>query len=141
MEGCFLPQHHSFLHRNFTPKIKGGMEIDPNVKSTTVLVTLLSPATIDSIPYINLFLLQILFHYIQAQANVDILPTPEASHTNDFNWYNDSGATHHVTNSIGNLSIHSGYDGPNQELDMGNILLKGFLRDGIYCLSSDPPPQ
>uniref|UniRef100_A0A2N9IBW9 Reverse transcriptase Ty1/copia-type domain-containing protein n=1 Tax=Fagus sylvatica TaxID=28930 RepID=A0A2N9IBW9_FAGSY len=63
-----------------------------------------------------------------------LLATP--THVSDPNWYNDSGATHHLTSDLANLNVRADeYHGPDQirvGSGFGETLLCGPSKDGLY---------
>uniref|UniRef100_A0A2N9I7A2 Uncharacterized protein n=1 Tax=Fagus sylvatica TaxID=28930 RepID=A0A2N9I7A2_FAGSY len=62
-----------------------------------------------------------------------LLATPQQAP--DYNWYPDSGATHHVTHDLANLNIRADeYQGSDQILDLATrrLLLQGPSKHGLY---------
>jgi hypothetical protein len=59
--------------------------------------------------------------------------TTASSHFRDLNWYPDTGATHHVTSDLNNLSLSEAYDGPD-EIQVGNGTRLAIQNTGISKL-------
>ncbi|KAE8686947.1 Acyl-CoA oxidase 4 [Hibiscus syriacus] len=55
-----------------------------------------------------------------------------SSNRKDKNWLLDSTASYNITGDLSNLSIHSEYDGTDEDKMTGAILLKGACDNGIY---------
>jgi hypothetical protein len=60
--------------------------------------------------------------------------TAASSHSRDLNWYPETGATHHITSDLNNLSLSEAYDGPD-EIQVGNGTRLAIQNTGISKLS------
>uniref|UniRef100_A0A2N9JAR7 Reverse transcriptase Ty1/copia-type domain-containing protein n=1 Tax=Fagus sylvatica TaxID=28930 RepID=A0A2N9JAR7_FAGSY len=50
----------------------------------------------------------------------------------DKNWLLDSAASHNITGDLANLSVHSEYDGTDEDKITGAILIRGACDNGVY---------
>ncbi|KAF5454886.1 hypothetical protein F2P56_024519 [Juglans regia] len=66
---------------------------------------------------------------VLAQANCTIMPQLENNR-----WMLDSGASHNITSELQNMSMHSEYEEPDEDLRTGVHLLQGKCEDGIYYM-------